>query len=63
MIDEKQDDTDNRLPPDHPASVEQCDHTGCTRDSPDGRLCEQCDPIMLATAPDECSYCGASVVD
>lgn len=49
--------------PDHPASLVQCDHIKCRRDSPEGRLCELCEPIMLARYPDECPHCGVSLTD
>lgn len=53
-----------RVDPDHPASVEQCDHLRCDRPSPDGtRLCEDCVPVMLVTEPDECPICGVTVRD
>lgn len=53
------------LPPDHPASVQRCDHGNCQRETPDRgqRICERCDPIMLAGHNDTCSGCGASISD
>lgn len=58
------DETEEEVDPDHPASPQQCDHPNCTHDSPGvQRICDNCIPVMLASAPDECPYCGASIRD
>jgi hypothetical protein len=50
-------------PPDHPSSVQQCDHTHCSHETPEDRqrICDDCIEVMRRGTPNECSYCGFSV--
>lgn len=52
------------LDPEHPASLEQCDHLNCKNESPGPqRICDACDKIMLGGHPSECTHCGTSIRD
>lgn len=54
--------TKERAPddPDNPASVVQCDHFDCERES-DGRLCDACIVLMRPETPDVCPVCNTSI--
>lgn len=51
------------LPPDHPASTQQCDHPNCSKETPGARerICDGCTEIMRPETPNECELCGASI--
>lgn len=51
------------VPPDHPASLEQCDHLNCSNETERQRICSRCDPIMRAESPNVCSHCETSITD
>jgi len=46
----------------YPELDAQCAHTACSNETPGPeRICEDCTPVMLDQAPDECAYCGVSL--
>jgi hypothetical protein len=69
MSGERIEDTDGTLEDDvpvyeslYPELDAQCSHPPCSNETPGPhRICEDCTPVMLDGAPDECNFCGASL--
>lgn len=48
--------------PIYPEAEAECSHPACSNETPvSRRICEECTPVMLNNAPDECAFCGSSV--
>lgn len=63
MADESEDEQEQSVPPEHPASLVRCDHMRCQGETPEAgqRVCDDCDVIMRHGTPDECRHCGVDL--